>query len=280
MRDENEMLERILTTAKNDDRIRAVWLNGSRANPQAKRDRFQDFDIVYIVHEFESFTKDHSWVDTFGERLIMQLPDENEDGRTDSFAYLMQFTDGNRIDLTLHIPNEHPSIDSLTVVLLDKDGVWGNVPAPSEKDYWVRKPSAKEFAACSNEFWWVSTYVAKGLCRKEMPYARETYEGPVRHMLKRMLSWYVGAEHEFEVNVGSFGKYLESYLPADLWAKYERTYRNGTYEETWDGLLGMCDLFSLIGEEVARKLGYGSPVESKVWDYLLEMRYSAKYKNV
>jgi aminoglycoside 6-adenylyltransferase len=40
------MLELIVDTAKRDDRIRAVILNGSRAVLTAPRDIFQDFDIV------------------------------------------------------------------------------------------------------------------------------------------------------------------------------------------------------------------------------------------
>ena len=51
MRSEQEMLDLILETARNDERIRAVIMNGSRANPNALRDPFQDFDIVYLVTE-------------------------------------------------------------------------------------------------------------------------------------------------------------------------------------------------------------------------------------
>ncbi len=43
------MFDLILDTARADERIRAVILNGSRANPNAPRDPFQDFDIVYLV---------------------------------------------------------------------------------------------------------------------------------------------------------------------------------------------------------------------------------------
>lgn len=60
-RTETEMMNLILGTAKEDERVRTVILNGSRANPNVKKDIFQDFDIVYIVREMESFTCDHSW---------------------------------------------------------------------------------------------------------------------------------------------------------------------------------------------------------------------------
>lgn len=42
MRSESEMLQLICDFARNDERIRAVMMNGSRANPAAAKDIFQD----------------------------------------------------------------------------------------------------------------------------------------------------------------------------------------------------------------------------------------------
>ncbi|MBA2173976.1 aminoglycoside 6-adenylyltransferase [Halobacillus locisalis] len=260
MRKEEEVFQTIILIAENDERVRAVLLNGSRASPNAKKDSFQDFDIVYVVTELDTFKSDHSWVEDFGEILIMQCPDQNpvymEAHRENKFAYLMQFMDGNRIDLTLHVRKERESLDSLTEVLVDKDGQFNNLPASQESDYFVKKPSLEELNACSNEFWWVSTYVAKGLWRKEMPYARAMLEGPVRQMAKRMLSWSIGVEHDFRVNVGSQAKYLESYLSKERWDDYSYSYRNSNYDEMWSCLFTLCDLFIDVHREVASYLGY------------------------
>ncbi len=51
MRSEQEMFDLILNTAREDKRIRAVYMNRSRTNPSAPRDIFQDYDIVYVVRE-------------------------------------------------------------------------------------------------------------------------------------------------------------------------------------------------------------------------------------
>jgi aminoglycoside 6-adenylyltransferase len=45
MRTEQEMFDLILNIAKKDERIRAVFMNGSRTNPNAVKDIFQDYDI-------------------------------------------------------------------------------------------------------------------------------------------------------------------------------------------------------------------------------------------
>ena len=66
MRTENEMYSLILEVAKNDDRIKAVYMNGSRANENVPKDMFQDYDIVYVVEETQSFIEDKDWVRVFG----------------------------------------------------------------------------------------------------------------------------------------------------------------------------------------------------------------------
>lgn len=62
MRSEKEMLDLILGIAKDDERIRAVYMNGSRTNPNVPKDIFQDYDIVYVVTETESFIEDRQWI--------------------------------------------------------------------------------------------------------------------------------------------------------------------------------------------------------------------------
>lgn len=51
------MMELILSAAREDDRVRAVVLGGSRADPGAKRDLFQDYDILFLVRSVEPFLR-------------------------------------------------------------------------------------------------------------------------------------------------------------------------------------------------------------------------------
>ena len=76
MRTEKEMYDLIIGTAQADERIRAVYMNGSRTNPNVPRDIFQDYDVVYVVTDNKPFYEDKNWIDVFGERLYMQCPDE------------------------------------------------------------------------------------------------------------------------------------------------------------------------------------------------------------
>lgn len=62
MRTEEEMFQMILEIAKQDERIRAVYLNGSRTNPNVKKDEYQDFDIVYVVNDVIPFLNNPEWL--------------------------------------------------------------------------------------------------------------------------------------------------------------------------------------------------------------------------
>jgi aminoglycoside 6-adenylyltransferase len=265
MRSEKEMLDLILNTAKNDERIRAVIMNGSRANPNAPQDFFQDFDIVFVVTDVGSFTRNHGWVSIFGELMIMQMPKtmvlspEVEDG---SFAYLMQFADGNRIDLTL-IPqgkvDEILAPDSESILLLDKDHCIKPFAPASDRDYLIQPPTAKMFADCCNEFWWVSPYAAKGIWRDELPYAMSLFNEAVRDMLNTMLKWHIGIRTDFSVSAGKQCKYFKKYLDPELWNLYCETYASGDYASLWKAFFTACDLFRKTAQGVAQHFGYDYP---------------------
>ncbi|MEH7306851.1 aminoglycoside 6-adenylyltransferase [Neobacillus drentensis] len=267
MRTEHEMMKLILTVAEKDDRIRAVGMNGSRTNPNVPKDMFQDFDIVYLVTDMDSFVCNHDWIDVFGERIIMQMPEAMSmfpSGLGRRFTYLMQFTDGNRIDLML-VPldeaDEYCIEDKLTIILMDKDHCLPSIPPPTDEDYWVKRPSAEFFADCCNEFWWVATYIAKGLWRREILYAQEHLNQYVRPMLMKMLEWKVGIQTDFSISVGKCGKYLEGFLSEQSWQELLSTYAKGSYEDVWGALFTMAHLFRTTAMDVAESLNFEYPYE-------------------
>ena len=264
MRSEQEMLDLIMETAQEDERIRAVHLNGSRVNPNAPRDIFQDFDVIYFVTDLVPYNENLEWISRFGEMMILQMPDLMEDPpplEGDHFQYLMQFSDGNRIDLgifPLHRLKEFVP-ESLTVVLLDKDGRFKWIPPASDRDGIPLPPTAKAFGDCCNEFWWVSPYVAKGLWREEILYARYMLDEVVRSQLMKMLDWYIGVRTGFATNPGKMGKYYRKYLEPELWELLLETFADADFDHTWEALFRMGELFSKLAVVVADQFGFDYP---------------------
>ena len=161
MRTETEMLDVILKTAETLQ-VAAVAMSGSRTNPKALKDEFQDYDVVYVVENLDELISDLSWTDQFGKRII-----EQEVRLGHRRLFLMLFEDGNRIDLTLcpkeHI-NEWVGSEAGFTVLVDEKGLFESY-SPSPQRFWIHPASETDFEKTCNEFWWVSAYVVKGIYR-------------------------------------------------------------------------------------------------------------------
>ena len=278
MRSAEEIQKLIIEIAKSDDRVRAILLNGSRANNKVLPDKHQDFDIVYIVVNLGSFTSDHSWTNVFGDKIIWQIPCEMSIGEEDNerksgFSYLMLFKDGNRIDLTL-FPKERLEkdfhLDSLTLIWLDKDNLFSNISKPTEFDYLIKEPTEKEFLDTCKEFWWVSTYVSKGLLRKEITYSKEMLETAVQQMFMKMIEWFIGTETNFSISFGKGGKFMKQNLSSTQYDKILATYSDQQLENNWKALFLMTDLFKEFAAIVANKLNfqYNSDEEENVITFL------------
>ena len=265
MRTENEMLDLILKVAKEDERIRAAYMNGSRTNPNAPVDIFQDYDIVFVVKEIRSFIDDRNWIDIFGERLYMQCPDEHDLilGQIDEikfyYGWLIQLADGNRLDLhvqTIEVAKNDILNDKLCKILLDKDDILPSIPEATDQDYYVKKPSNEEFGCVCNEFWWCLNNVAKGLWREEVPYVQDMLNYFVRPQLVKILSWKIGIETNYSCSIGKSGKYMYRWLPKEIWELFLKTYSSGNVVEIWEAVFTMCNLFDVIAHEVSKKLLY------------------------
>jgi aminoglycoside 6-adenylyltransferase len=272
MRTEQEMMDIILTFAKDNDDIRVVTMEGSKLNKNAPVDKFQDFDIAYTVTDIEKYKSNDNWLDVFGKRAIMQKPEAmpmfppNWLGKCNKFSYLMTFEDGNKMDLTLVPLNEFnfylEERDSLFKILLDKDNICPAINEPSDIDYHVKKPNEDFVDNCCNEFWHLSIYVTKGLCRNELLYAIKHLD-LMKEQMFTMFSWKVGIETSFSISIGKSNKYLSKYISEEMWEKIIKTYKNDTIDGIWDSLIMCCNIFQEITKFVSEKLSYKCPEYNK-----------------
>ncbi len=265
MRSEQEMFDLILNIAISDERVRAVYMNGSRTNPNVQKDKYQDYDVVFVVLETQSFLADKNWVSVFGEIAIVQEPDSNDLGWginhdfSRSYAWLMLFKDGNRIDLgikTSECALEDYIGDTLCIKLLDKDNILPQIPESNDSLYWIKPPSKQKYDGCCNEFWWCLNNVAKGIASDQMPYALRMYNKIVNIELEKMTEWYIGTQHSFSVTTGMWCKYFKKYLPSEIYEQYAKTYSNSDYNNLWESIFTACSLFRKLAVNVADYLGY------------------------
>ena len=256
MRTETEMLDVILQTAKSLQ-VEAVAMSGSRTDPKAPKDEFQDYDVVYVVDDLDILTSNLAWLDQFGTRMIEQY---NVLGNRR--LYLMLFEDGNRIDLTL-CPKEHIKewVDSEAdyTVLKDEKGLFAPY-SPNPQRYWTSPASQTDFEKACNEFWWVSAYVVKGIRRKQLIYATDHLYGICQQELLKVLAWQVASDRG-RVNIGKNYKYLFNYLPAEKEKQFSNLLDFSSLEKITQSLFATMELFHQEVQSLAQKMGFDYDME-------------------
>lgn len=266
MRTAGEMFALFERLAASDERIRVMTLEGSRVNPSVTPDLWQDYDITFLVTDVGSFTSSDEWLSAFGDMVLLQKPEAMDlfppDFPEGWFSYLMLFADGVKIDLTL-VPVEDMAgyfeQDPLIRVLLDKDGICPGRPEPSDKRFWVQRPSEAFVRDCANEFYFTSTYVAKGLLREEQLFANWMFEQVVRVELHRMLGYLAGVRNGFPLNTGKHDKWLPRFLSQGEREVLFGTYRLDSIDGAWGALNGAMELFGDAMREVCGALAYAIP---------------------
>ena len=267
MRTETEMLDVILQTAEALNVV-AVAMSGSRTNQKVQTDEFQDYDVAYIVDNLEDLISDLSWLDQFGKRII-----EQEVTLKHRHLYLMLFEDGNRIDLTL-CPKEHMKewVDSEAgyTVLLDEKGLFESY-SPKPQRYWTSPANKMDFEKSCNEFWWVSAYVVKGICRKQVIYATDHLYGICQQELLKVLAWQVASDRG-AVDIGKNYKYLFNYLPIEKEKEFSALLDFSSLDKITQSLLATIQLFHQEAQNLAQNMGfkYEKEVAEKMIQYAKE----------
>ena len=266
-RSQEQMLRLILQVAENIQ-VEAVAMSGSRTDTKAPKDEFQDYDVVYIVESLDDLLADLTWLDQFGKRIIEQY--NVLDHR---HLYLMLFEDGNRIDLTL-CPKSHIQewVDNEAdyIVLKDEKGLFESYTTSSQR-YWTNPARPIDFEKACNEFWWVSAYVVKGICRKQAIYATNHLYGICQQELLKVFAWQVASDRG-EVDIGKNYKYLFQYLPTEKEKEFSALLDFSSVEKLTQSLFATMQLFHREAQILARKIGfaYDKEVAEKMIQYAKE----------
>ena len=267
MRTDQEMLELILETAKKLQ-VEAVALSGSRTDTKAPKDEFQDYDVVYVVDDLDTLTRDLAWLHQFGKRII-----EQEVTLGHRRLYLMLFEDGNRIDLTLcpkdHI-NEWVDSEAGFTVLEDKKGLFESY-SPSPQLFWTSPAGETDFEKNCNEFWWVSAYVVKGICRNQLIYATDHLYGICQQELLKILAWQVASDRG-TVDIGKNYKYLFNYLLSEKEKEFSDLLDFSSLDKITQSLFATMQLFHQEAQYLAQKMGfkYEKEVAERMIEYAKE----------
>lgn len=271
---QDEVFDKLVQWAEQRDSIRAMLLTSTRAVPDATVDFLSDYDVILIVEDIRPFYEDRSWLEDFGEVLVVYwdpiYPDpEHGNEKT---ANVTQYADGLKIDFTLwpvalfqkivQAPALQAELDAGYRVLLDKDNLTREMKPPTYRAYIPTRPTNEAYQLLINDFFTDVPYMGKCLLRGELLPAKWCLDYDMKHVhLRPMLEWRAGVEHNWSAPTGSLGKGLKKLLPSATWSRLEDTYAGASTQENWDALFRTITLFRDVAIEVGKGLGYEYPLE-------------------
>lgn len=261
MRTQKEIFALILDFAKRTDSIRAVTLEGSRANPNIKQDKFCDYDISFFLNakNLESFKNDEEWLKIFGNILMLQKPESMElyppDLREGWFSFLVLFDDGVRIDLSL-IPladiEWYKDNERLMRVLLDKDNQFMPINEPSDSAFFIKPLTKQSFLDCCNELYWRYVCIHKDILRGEVLLAN-AHLAMMREGLLILLSWRVALrQNNFAFSLGKEYKFLPHFLELKERKSLYKCYKLGDLKQAQKTLKIMEKFFAKNARELIK----------------------------
>jgi len=264
--------------------VRAVVLTSSRARPDGPVDALSDYDLILVVSDPAAVAADERWQSAYG-RPLARWGDEHElHGLPFSFLGIVH-DDWTKVDYMLwpealleRIATDETLPDVLDVgyrVLLDRTGITERWPAPTYRAHIPAPPSQAEFDSLAEEFWWSASYVAKGLWRGEVVFAKFALDFDVKlGVLRRFLEWRIEIAAGWSVKPGAYGRGLERMLDPETAAELAATYVGSDLEENWEALFATAAIFRRVAREVAGALGLSYPQEldDVASGYLAEVR--------
>ena len=285
---ERDVIQKLVARGEIEPWIRAMILTSTRASPDGSSDLLSDHDVIVAVQNPDEFAANDAWVSAYGPPMT-RWGDESELYGLKTYFRGVVYRDGARVDYTIwpedlleRVTTEERLPDDLDVgyrVLLDKDGRTAQWQPPAYRAHIPAKPTAAEYRALVEEFWWDASYVAKALWRGELFFAKFIFEYDVKGVaLRRVLEWRIELDHDWSLKPGAYGRGLERLLPADIWAELATTYVGTEIGANWDALFRTTALFRRVASEVADALGHEYPedVDDGVTAYLRGIRELAR----
>lgn len=280
----NDILSRIVNWAEREDPIRALVLEGSRAE-EKEADELSDYDINMFITDPEPYAQDDHWISATDD-VWVYIPEKVTHHGQVFATRLVIYQAGVKVDFILYstdILRELAHADLLPEqydigyrVLLDKDGVAAEMPSPSLQAFRRGRPTETTFLACVHEFWFEVYHVAKHLRRRDL-WSVKFRDWTTKCLLLRMIEWSERGKHGWDYRTHPLGKHMKSWVAAETWERLSGLFAHFDAEDSWEAMFATIELFGRVARETAQSLGctYPSVIEENIVTFARNLREEA-----
>jgi aminoglycoside 6-adenylyltransferase len=182
-----------------------------------------------------------------------------EEDRHSIYTRLVIFEGGIKVDFALyplallgHVKSRWKQCE----ILVDKDGVVDSTIVFPQKDH--HPPTAEEFFAVVNNFWFEVYHVAKYLKRGDL-WLVKFRDWATKEFLLPMLEWTAKSRQGWDYDTRYMGKHMGEWLDDETWETLNGIFGRFDEEDSRRALLATAALFRRLGREVAVGLGVDYP---------------------
>ena len=248
--------------------VRAAFVVGSQARRDHPCDRWSDVDIILFVKDVERWVGETAWLKEVGP-LLLSVAGRTVAGEPERLAL---FAGCLQADFVFHNAADLPSMAAMAASgawpdtllrgaypLLDKEGLFPPFPEPRGPAPAV-PPTAEEFRATLEGFWFGAIYCAKQLARGELWQFQNASTGMLWNLL-RMVEWQAHALHGWDYDTWHAGKFIAEWADDEVITALKKVWAHLDGEDGWRALNARMDLFQCLAHDVARRLGYAYPAD-------------------
>jgi aminoglycoside 6-adenylyltransferase len=269
---ESAILHYLVQWGEQQSLVRAMLLTSSRSNPTAPVDLLSDYDVVVVVTDIQPYLTDESWLEDFGELLVVYRDPVRRTYGCETFTRVTHYQDGTKIDFSIWPTEIMPRItaephlpDFLDIgyrILLDKDHLTDDLRSPTYTAFIPTPPTAEAYRTVIDDFFNDALYVAKYLWRDDLLPAKYSLDNVMKlECLRQMLEWQMEIAQGWSVKPGVNGRGLKRHVEPATWAALERTYVGAGIAANWEALFQTIELFRSVATAVGDLLGYVYPAD-------------------
>jgi aminoglycoside 6-adenylyltransferase len=253
--------------AREREDVRAAAIVGSQARTDLPADRWSDVDVPLFVDEPDRLAQDETWVEAFGTPVLTFLEPTAVGDRVERRVL---YESGEDVDFPLveasawRLMTDSPELRAVLArgwrVLYDELGLEDaarELPAPPEP----QPPDSAALHALASDFWYHALWTAKKLRRGEVFTAIGCLNGYLPWRLMTVVAWHARALDP-SVDTWHNGRFVERWADPGVLASLENAFAHYDVRDVARALWETIDLFQGVSEEVERRLGLESGLDT------------------
>jgi aminoglycoside 6-adenylyltransferase len=297
----DDLERRLVSWAMPRQDIRTMLIVGSRASRDRPADEWSDLDVAFTTTSPARYLATAEWLNEIGEVWVAYADPEGVTrhvlfaGGLDAGIAPLPHRALRALLLVEKLRQRSPimfrllprpvrvamdrAVDEISAycrggvrVILDKDGHGARAlsvlpQAPTSGSL----PSAEQFLAVVNEFWFLTVWNAKHLRRGELWAAKTIVcDGRMKTLLLRVIEWHARATRGAEYETWENGRHLEEWADARVLDDLRVAFGHYDDEDAWRASIATMNLFRTIATDTAQHLGlpYPTRVDAQVSDWV------------